>query len=156
MNPSPNNNLERDIDRALKSLPDLQAPTTLVPGVLARIQSPAPSLAGRQFWQLWPAPVRLVILTMLAGLFVALCWAGRDLFSAIGNSPVAGQVTAWLSGLRVLLNTVGVLLQTCLLLVRSLGWGALYGTFAALALGYAVCVMLGTVYVRLAFARQRI
>jgi hypothetical protein len=156
MKPDPLDYLEREIDQELKSLPDLEAPPTLLPGVLTRIQSPAPALASRQLWQCWSLPLRVVVLVVLTGLFALLCVGGVHLAAAVVSSPLAEQGAAWLESLATLLNTVNVLLQTGYRLVRGLGWGPLYGAFAALALGYAMCLLLAAVYVRLAFARQRI
>jgi hypothetical protein len=51
-------------------------------------------------------------------------------------------------------NTVSVLLGAVVLAVKQLNTGIIIAVLAALAVGYAICLGLGTVCVRIAFARR--
>jgi hypothetical protein len=51
-------------------------------------------------------------------------------------------------------NAVGAVLGAGLLAVKHFGTGFIVAALVALVLGYAMCLGLGTVCVRLAFARR--
>ena len=82
--------LEELIDRELKGLPLPEAPSTLLPRVLAAIESPLQSPWYRQTWSHWPPVLRLlsagmvgvvlIVLTFLEPLFQG---ALRDILSVV-------------------------------------------------------------------------
>jgi hypothetical protein len=54
-----------------------------------------------------------------------------------------------------MINTFGVLVNAALLAAKKLGTGFIVACLVAVGLGYALCVGLGTVYFRLALAKQQ-
>ena len=154
MNPEYEKELEAAIDRELKGLPELPAPDTLASRVMEAIESRAKVAWYRQPWEMWPAPLRMGSLALLLALFGGLCFGGWRLAqgeSFIGATHKLGQ---WLAGVSALGNTLSVLLGAVVLAVKQLGTGFLVAALMAVAVGYAVCLGLGTVCVRIAFARR--
>ena len=154
MKPEYEKELEAEIDRELKGLPELPAPDTLTSRVMLAIESRAKVAWYRQPWQMWPAALRMGSLMLLLALFGGLCFAGWRLAQGeafIGATHKLGQ---WLSGVSALGNTLNVLLGAVVLAVKQLGTGFIVAALAALAIGYAICLGLGTVCVRIAFARR--
>jgi hypothetical protein len=93
-------------------------------------------------------------LALLLALFGGLCFGGWRLAqgeSFIGATHKLGQ---WLAGVSALGNTLSVLLGAVVLAVKQLGTGFLVAALMAVAVGYAVCLGLGTVCMRIAFARR--
>lgn len=154
MQPEYEGELEAEIDRELKGLPELSAPDTLVSRVRLAIEGQPDVAWYRRPWQMWPVALRIGSLVILLVLFGGLCLAGERLAQGevfIGASHRLGQ---WLSGVSALGNAASVLLGAVVLAVKQVGTGFIVAALAALAVGYAMCLGLGTVCVRLAFARR--
>jgi hypothetical protein len=146
--------LETEIDRELKALPELSAPPTLAPRVLAAIGRRA-SLPGRaQSFQTWPITLQAAAVLFLVALFVGLCFAGWNLPQTPVFVAAMRHITHGVSLLGTVLNALAALAGAIALVVKNLGTGFLVALAVFLGLGYALCVSLGTVYVRLAFARR--
>jgi hypothetical protein len=64
------------------------------------------------------------------------------------------RVGEWSSGLSTIGNTLNVLVSAAVLVVKKLGTGVIVTCLIIVGLGYAMCVGLGTVYFRLAFAKR--
>jgi hypothetical protein len=146
--------LEAQIDRVLKRLPELPAPAALAPRVLELIEARAAAPWYRRSWQTWPFALRMVSLTALIALFGALCYAGWQLQQGEGFAAVDRQLAAWSSFARTLWATFNLLLGAGALILKHLGTGFIVTCLAALALGYGVCLALGTAFLRVAFARR--
>jgi hypothetical protein len=154
MNPEYEKNLEAKIDCALKALPDLVAPSRLLPHVLETIAWRHALPWYRQPWQMWPAALRVCTLVLLLGSCGALCVACWQLTRAAGFTAASQEVAQTFSGLSAIWNVLNVLLGAVVLVVKHLGTAFMVGCGVALVLGYAVCVGLGTACVRLAYARR--
>ncbi len=152
--PGPTQQLETEIDRVLKGLPDLPAPTTLVPRVMAALESRARLPWYRQAWTTWPQPARVAALAVLAVMFGGLCFAGWELSHAQTFAAATQTVGGWFSGLGSLWKALNVLVGAVGLVVKQLGTTFILACLVAVGLGYALCVGLGTVYLRLALARR--
>jgi len=61
---------------------------------------------------------------------------------------------SWISGLGAILYAVSVVVGGLVLAVKQLNTAVIIGCLVAVALGYAMCVGLGTVYLRLALSRR--
>ncbi len=146
--------LDAAIDRELKLLSDLAAPPTLASKVMAAIGKRASLPWYRQAWQRWPVPWQAVSLATLAALFGAICFGVWELAHWPVLTAAAGRAGVWFSGLSALSNVLNVVLGALLLVLKKLGSGFVIGSIVAFALGYALFAGLGTVYVRLAFARR--
>jgi hypothetical protein len=154
MQPEYERELEAEIHRELKRLPELSAPHTLVSRVRLAIEARPDVAWYRQPWQMWPVALRIATLVTLLVLFGGLCFAGQRLVHAEAFIGVAHRLGHWLSDVSALGNAVSVLLGAAVLAVKQVGTGFIVAALAALAVGYAMCLGLGTACVRLAFARR--
>jgi hypothetical protein len=108
----------------------------------------------RQPWQRWPAVLRTAALVILLALFGGLCFAGWQLAQDEAFIGATHKVGGWLSSVSAVGNAVSVLLGAVVLAVKQLGTGFIVAALVAVAAGYAMCLGLGTVCVRLAFAHR--
>jgi hypothetical protein len=154
MNSEHERELELEIDRELKGLPDLEAPGTLARRVLLVIGQRRALRWYNQPWQNWPMALRIVALAFLSLMFGGLCVASWQLTRAAGVSAAFQEVSGVFSGLATLWNIINVLLGAVVVVFRHLGTGFMIGCVAIAGLGYALCMALGTAWVRLAFARR--
>ena len=154
MDPDYEKVLEAEIDRQLKALPELLAPRSLAPRVMAALARRDSLPWYRQSWPAWPVPVRVFALVISLALFAVFCYAGWEFSQLPAFAVISGKLAGVFSLIDSLLNTVNVLLAALLLAFKHLGNWVVFGSLAALALAYAMCVGLGSVYFRLAFARR--
>jgi len=154
MNPDYDKRLEAEISRELKALPELAAPVALVNRVMAALEQRATVPWYRRSWQTWPVAMQAASLVVLLALFGGLCLGGWQL-SQTGTATLAlHRVGEWFSGLSMIGNTFNVLVSAAVLVVKKLGTGVIATCLVAAGIGYAMCVGLGTVYFRLAFAKR--
>ena len=111
--------LQEEIDAWLHALPPRTAPRTLLPRVLAAIQSRAALPWYRKSWQTWPPVWRVASLTMLLSLFGGLCLAGWELPQADAYASTVGQLSEWLSGVGAFCNALAVVVSAGLAAVRQ-------------------------------------
>jgi len=154
MNENENSQLEAAVDHELKALPNLRAPQTLLPRVMAVIEQRALLPWYRRAWQTWPRALQVVSMLILLVAFAGLCFGSWQLVHASAVTSAASEASGWFRMMSRTLSTLGVLVNALALVVRSLGPLVLFGIMAALLLGYFACVGFGTLYVRLAFARR--
>ena len=154
MNPDYNKQLEAAISRELKALPELTAPAVLANRVMATLEQRARVPWYRRSWQTWPVAMQAASLVVLLALFGGLCLGGWQL-SQTGTATLAlHRVGEWFSGLSMIGNTFNALANAAVLVMKKLGTGVIVACLLAVGTGYAVCVGLGTVYFRLAFAKR--
>jgi hypothetical protein len=154
MNPDYEKQLEAEIGRELKALPELTAPDALVNRVLRTLEQRARLPWYRRSWQTWPVAWQAASFAMLLALFGGLCLGGWEL-SQTGTATFAlHRAGEWFSGLNVITNTLNALAGAAVLIVKKLGTGFIAAALVFAGLGYALCVGLGTVYFRLAFAKR--
>lgn len=154
MKPDWNVDAEARMDRALKALPDMEAPRTLAPRVMAAIAARQSASWYRRPWQEWSFALRVASLSVLVAAFGTFCFAAWQLTQAAGYTEAMAEVRGLFSGISFIWKILNVLGGVAVLIVKQLGTGLILGILAALALGYAMCLALGTVYVRLAWARN--
>ncbi len=94
MNPA---ELESLVHHALRRLPPLRAPQTLVPRVLSAIRTPTPSAWYRRPWISWPGALRAVSVVGIAAL-VSLAWVVLEAANGSGVWSAMGETVATLSG----------------------------------------------------------
>jgi hypothetical protein len=154
MNSEHETELEFEIDQELKGLPDLEAPETLSRNVILAIERRRSLRWYNKPWQNWPVTLRISALAVLSIMFGALCVASWQLTRAAGASAAFEEVSGIFSGLATVWNIINVLLGAVGLVFRHFGTGFMVACVAIAGLGYALCVGLGTAWVRLAFARR--
>ena len=146
--------LEAEVDRELKGLPELMAPHTLVLRVMKAIQARLGLPWYRQSWQMWPIALRAVTLVVLLALFGGVCFGTWKLTHLESFAAAMQRTGVWFAGFGAIWHAAGALLNALILALKNLGTGFLIACFAALAIGYALCVGLGTIYLRLGLARR--
>lgn len=143
----------RQIDRALKALPDLQAPATLTPRVMALLARRETLPWYRRSWEFWPPALRFVSLALMIGGFGGLCFAAWQVTQVAGYSTVMEEVGQRFAWLALAWKTLLVLASAVAVVAKQLGTPFIAACCLAVGIGYAICVGLGTVCVRLALAR---
>jgi len=146
--------LEREIERELQGLPESPAPHDLILRVMRAIESRACLPWYRQSWQRWPMPLRAVSFVLLLALFGGICFGSWRLMHTEMFLTAMNRVGGWFAGASALWNALNAVLSTLVLLVNRLGMGVIIGCLMAMAMGYAMCLGLGTVWVRMALARR--
>ena len=154
MNPHDEKQLEAAISRELKALPNLRAPSSLAARVMATIEQRTTVPWYRQAWQNWPRPLQAVAALILVGAFSGLCFLSWQFVRTPDFAAASNRIGGLFGGLGVIWNTLGVLKSALFLAVKNVNPAILIGCGVALAMGYAMCLGLGTVYVRLGFARR--
>jgi hypothetical protein len=155
MNPDYDKQLEATINRELKALPELPAPGTLANRVMAAIGQRDRAPWYRRSWQTWPAAWQAALLVVLLALFGGLCLGGWQLSQAEVTMFALHRVSEWFSGLNVIGNTFNALASATVLVAKKLGTGFIVVCLVATGTAYAMCIGLGTVYYRLAFAKRQ-
>ena len=140
--------LEDQIQRALQGLPELSAPETLAPRVLAAIRAQSARPWWQQSWAAWPRPIQTAAIASLAFVAVALSLAGGWAWQAASRPDVAGH---WFDTLPAWGDT---LLNTSALLFRHAGTNWLVLGLAAVILMYLTCVGVGTLCFRLVISKR--
>jgi hypothetical protein len=146
--------LEAEIQRQLDGLRELRAPDTLLARVMSQVGTHAELPWYRQPWLMWPQLVRVVTFVLLLVVFGTLCFASWKLTQAESVVASAERLGGWFAAIGAVWNALNALLNVIVLLLKQLGTGFLVGCLVAMTLGYALCLGLGTIYVRLAFARR--
>jgi hypothetical protein len=154
MNPHDETRLEAAIDRELKALPGLRAPASLVSRVMATIEQASALPWYRRAWQTWPLSLQAVSMLTLLCAFTGLCIASWQLVHTPAVASAGHTVSGWVNSLGAICKVAGVVVNAAGHALQSLGPAVLVGGALAVGVGYAACVGLGTVYVRLAFARR--
>jgi hypothetical protein len=144
---------EKELARELEELPDLEAPTTLIPNVMGRLtEEPRAAWYEKSWWQ-WPRAARAAS-ALAALLFLgALGW----LSGTFGHLDLWGELSvAWTefqSALTLALNTLETVLGGAARFWREHGQLILLGSASILLATYLTCVAAGTALYRLAWRR---
>lgn len=151
MEPTPDPRLEALVHRKLRELPDLEAPPTLAPRVLAALRARARAWWHRAWWH-WP-PVAKLLFLLLGVALVAAAGGGsfilnqnvslysQQLAAKLPQMPLVSlPVSTWLSQAWAYAGTV-----------QRPVWVAL---LAGGALTYLFCLGIGSAFVRVASSRH--
>lgn len=150
MNPDYEKQLEAQIDRALHALPELTAPPSLASRVLQQIEARHKLPWFRRSWQTWPRPMQVLSFAALFSVFAGLCFLSWELPHSSQFVTSTQHVSAWVSWLGTLWNALSVLAGGLVLLLKHLSLGVIAAVLFSLAMGYLLCIGLGTVYFRMA------
>jgi hypothetical protein len=142
--------LERVIDRELKKLPELTAPDSLIPRVLATIRAHAKPWWQRS-WATWPWWWRVAFLALTLALLGAVTFGVPEALGGLSLQPLVAKVNVLVDSLAPLWKPFAALGNACLVLVRSGGQLLLWSLVAVSLVAYLTCVGLGTLCYRVAF-----
>src|SRR5579863_5367029 len=123
MNSDYDRELELEIDRELKQLPQWKAPATLSRRVMLAIEQRRALRWYNQPWQNWPVALRVGALALLSIMFGGLCVASWQLTRAAGMSAAMQEIGGLFSGLSMVWNIINVLLGAIVLVAKHLGTG---------------------------------
>ena len=154
MDPHQEKELDREIARELTRLPDISAPSTLIPRVMAVVAKRAAARWYRHPWQNWPLALRLASLALFLSLFAGACYGSWHAVHLAGRAPALRQIGELASGLGIAHSALSTVASAGTLAARQLGATVVLATCLAVLLGYVLCVGLSTLCVRLAFARR--
>lgn len=146
--------LEREIDHELKSLPEIPAPARLIARVMATIEKRAALPWFRRAWDTWPGPLQGVFLVAMLALFGGICFGAWEGTQTATFSLTVHKVGGWLSGFEAIWTTLNALAGAIVALIKQVNSAVLIGFVCAAGLGYGLFLALGTMYVRLAFAKR--
>jgi hypothetical protein len=150
MNPELEKELETEIGRALRGLPDLAAPPGLLTRTMAALERPAPWYA--RSWTKWPLPVRIAFL-VLALTAVAAAGVGWHAVEPGLLATASRHLAPATAGVSCFWKALIALAGALVLAVEHLGKGFMLACLVAAAVACAVCAGFGTMFVRLALAR---
>ena len=154
MNTNHEQELADRIDRELKALPLLSAPSGLARRVMTRLSAQEEVAWYHRAWPTWPLAWRTASLIVLLGLFGGMCFAGWRASDLAGMSAATEQVGGALALVSLVGKVLSTLGHTATQVVRHLGTGFIIALVTVVALGYATFVALGSYYLRFAFARR--
>ena len=154
MNENENSRLEAAVDRELKALPNLRAPRRLLPRVMVVLEQRAVLPWYRREWQTWPLALQCGSLGGLLGAFAFLCFESSRLAYYAMLTPAAREVTGWFGLADAVCGAGNALTRALGIAFHNLGPAPLIGGAAMLLLCYLMCLGLGTIYWRLAYARR--
>jgi hypothetical protein len=146
--------LERAISRELKALPELAAPAALADRVLIALEQRRRLKWYQCSWSSWPVAIQGAALVLLLALFTAICLAGWRICQTDAVLFALRRAGEWCAGVSAVGTTLNALGGAGILVAKKLGSGFMLAFLAALGMGYALCVGLGTVYLRLAFVKR--
>jgi hypothetical protein len=147
--------LEAQTDRALKQLPELQAPRTLAPRVMAAIARQAEQPWYRRAWQTWPAGLRVASLAVLVAFFGGLCVLGFEATHSAVFTQMTQKAGEWLGSFSFVGNTLSALAQSLALTAQHLGPLFITACVAVMAAACLSCLGLGAAFMRLTYADAR-
>jgi hypothetical protein len=151
VNPELEQELEREISRALQGLPDLAAPRGFVARTMIALEQPAPWRLRP--WAKWPTAIRVAFLFVALAAVVAVVVEWRavspTLFAAAYHflAPV-------FSGVKCFGNVLTALAEAVALGTQHLGKGMILACAVAALFASAICAGFGTIFVRFALARS--
>lgn len=146
--------LEVEIDRELKSLPEIAAPATLIARVMASIELRKALPWFRRAWDTWPTSLQGLFLVTMLALFGGICFGGWEVAHSATFGLTVHKVAGWLSGFGAIYTTLNALAGAMVALIKQINSGVLVAFLFAAGLGYAIFLGLGTMYVRLAFSKR--
>ena len=128
--------LERQVARALRDQPMRRAPSTLERRVLAQIESGAAAMGWRRGFAHWPVPARVVFFVASVGVVKVALLLAMWLATPLDSPAVSVQLPSQIAWLQTLLVAIGSIVRT----VPSV-W--VHAGIAVLAIMYAALFGIG-------------
>lgn len=144
--------LERFVHSQFQRLPEIEAPPTLIPRVLAAVRAKEQRAWWQRSWFDWPAGWQIFSLAFLLALpafvFVGSGWAW-DRFQP--NAP--DSILSFVTFLRALADIADGLGNALFVTLRSLEQPWVLACTGLMAVMYLTCIGLGTACVRVAIGK---
>jgi hypothetical protein len=146
--------LEVEIDRELKALPEIAAPATLIARVMASIELRKALPWFRRAWHTWPTSLQGLFLVAMLTLFAGICFGGWEATHTATFGLAVHKLGGWFSSLNAIVTALNALAGVIVAMIKQINSAVLIGVLCAAGLSYALFLALGTMYVRLAFAKR--
>jgi hypothetical protein len=104
--------IERQVTRALRDQPMRRAPSTLERRVLAQIESGAAAMGWRRGFAHWPVPARVVFLAASVGVVKVALLLAMWLATPLDSPAVSVQLPSQVAWLQTLLVAIGSIVRT--------------------------------------------
>jgi hypothetical protein len=104
--------IERQVTRALRDQPLRRAPSTLERRVLAQIESGATAIGWRRGFAHWPVPARVVFLAASVGVVKVALLLAMWLVTPFDSPAVSVQLPSQVAWLQTLLVAIGSIVRT--------------------------------------------
>ncbi len=144
---------EAQLHRDLMQLPELNAPATLIPGVLSRLSAAAPAAWYQRAWWQWPIGLRIASGVCVIALLGALGWLGGSVGELGLGERLVDLVSASVAAGSGALDQITTLLGSGGAFWIKHGQMILIGAASLLLAAYLTCVAAGTALYRLAWRR---
>ncbi len=144
------NQWEEVLDRELKTLPDRQAPSTLLPRVMAAVQAKARLPWWRRAWRTWPPAAQILSLLLFSGLLGLVTWVAMHGWSAESAAHATRLLSDWTAPISRFWSCLTALANALVLVSKTANGYALLGAGIFCMAMYLSCVGLGTVFYRVA------
>lgn len=148
-NQKPNEDWEARLSRKLADLPDREAPSTLVPRVLAAVQAKARLPWYRRTWWHWPPAAQVFALVLLSGLLGGITWLGLQVGQGDWGLHAERTVSGWLQPLAPFWSCFNSVVNALALALRQLNAWIVFGAVAVCLGMYLSCLGVGTVVYRM-------
>jgi len=155
MSPDQHRQLELEISRELKALPELTAPDFLTARIRSAIKNRLNVPWYRRSWETWPVALRAASFVTMLALFGGLCLAGWEFSKTEAIQMVAHRAGMWLSGFNTFGSILDILAGSAVLVMKKLGVVFILAVLVAAGLSYTAFLSLGTVYFRTAFLKRQ-
>ncbi len=150
----PDETWETRLDRELKRLPDRSAPRTLIPRVMAAVQTRAVAPWYHQPWWDWHPALKAVSLLGLSGLLGVATWLILHSGDLGWTAAVSAEIKTWFAPLSPVWALLTSLVGALALVLKGVGSWVLLGAASLCAFMYLSCVALGTAVYRVAVYRR--
>lgn len=110
---------EEALDEQLRQLPDVQAPETLIPRVMAVVLAKAQSPWWRQTWWHWPPAAQVLVLLSFVGAMIGLSYYGPQAWDALAAGQPGHTVAGWLQVLKPLADCLTALVNAFALIIKQ-------------------------------------
>lgn len=146
---------EKELHRELMELPELEAPPSLIPVVLRRIEASTRLAGSPSSWWHWPLGLRTASVVLVLGVLGTLGWLSGWL-GELGLGQWLVQTCAGLqSALGSTWDTCALWLDSSTPLWSNLPQVILIAAAALMLAAYLTCVAAGTALYELAWRRYR-
>jgi hypothetical protein len=146
----PEEDWDDPLEAELRRLPDLPAPDTLIPRVLALLKAQTCLPWYRQIWWAWPPVAQLLSGVLFMALLGGATWVAWHAGESGVLTSAGERVSGWLAPFRPVWTVLNSVVDALALVFRQGGSWLLSGLVAFALIMYLSCVGLGTVFYRVA------
>src|SRR5881394_2966431 len=136
--------LERQMHRELRRLPELRAPETLVHRVMLAVHAKERQPWWQRPWLTWPRPAQVISSVLFAAMVAAAIYFGAQASQAAGIGNPLDKIWLWIVSLAPLWDSMVALVNAVALVLQKVGQVYLFIGLGVAATMYLFCVATGT------------